>query len=320
VFGVARGGLLDVPGVAAAPAAALAAFVARIPEWAERFGTAVRAAEDNVAADPPGLALRDVLRAVTAEQPMVILVDDAHRLDRESLVALEAALRDLSAAPLCLVLTRVPQPAPAELDALQSRVGRDVNGAVLRLTPLSSGALRILAHWALPRYADDDLDRVTRRVASDSAGLPLLAVQLLHAVALGLDLERTSGAWPRPLRTLDQTLPGDLPEVVVGAIRVGFRRLSAAAQLVLGAVAVVGEGEGERVATALLARATGLAVAELTDALDELEWEHWLAAEPRGYAFVARIVREVVSRDLVTAGQRQRFLGASGLDLSLRMP
>jgi DNA-binding SARP family transcriptional activator len=309
VFGIARGGLLEVPGVAAAPAAALAAFVARVAEWAERFGTAVRGARGEgreVAADPPGRALRDVLRAVTAEQPVIVLVDDAHRLDRESLLALEAALRDLTAAPFCLLLTRVTHPAPPELDELESRLGRDVDGAVLRLASLSSDALRALAHWALPRYTDDDLDRVTRRIASDSAGLPLLAVELLHAVALGLDLERTSGAWPRPLRTLDQTLPGDLPEAVVGAIRVGFRRLSAAAQVVLAGVAVV----GERVATAVLARATGLAARELADALDELEWERWLAAEPRGYAFVARVVREVVSRDLVTAGQRQRLLEA----------
>jgi DNA-binding SARP family transcriptional activator len=304
VFGIARGGLLDVPGVAAAPAAALATFAARIPEWAERFGT--------VAADPlpPGAALRDVLRAVTAEQPVMLLVDDAHRVDRESLLALEAAARDLPAAPLCLVLTRVAHPAPAELDELQSRVGRDMNGVILRLAPLSNDALRLLAHWALPGYADDDLDRLARRVASDSAGLPLLAVEILHAVALGLDLERTSGAWPRPLKTLDQTLPGDLPEVVVGAIRVGFRRVSAAAQLVLSAVAVLGAGDDERIDTTVLARATGLGAAELAAALDELEWERWVAAEPRGYAFVARIVRDVVSRDLVTTGQRQRFLAA----------
>jgi DNA-binding SARP family transcriptional activator len=313
VFGVARGGLLDVPGVAAAPATALAAFVARLPEWAERFGTAVRAAGGEgggVPADPPGLALRDVLRAVTAEQPVVVLVDDAHRLDQESLLALEAAARDLVATPFCLLLTRRAHPAPAELDELQSRLGRDVDGVALRLAPLSGDALRALAHWALPRYTDEELDRVTRRVASDSAGLPLLAVELLHAVALGLDLERISGAWPRPLRTLDQTLPGDLPEVVVGAIRVGFRRLSAAAQLVLAAVAVV----QERVATAVLARATGLAAPELTAALDELEWERWLVAEPRGYAFVARIVRDIVARDLVTPGQRQRLLEAAGTE------
>jgi predicted ATPase len=186
---------------------------------------------------------------------------------------------------------------------LQSRIGRDVPGVALRLIPLSSESLRALARWALPRYHDQELDRLTRRLATDSAGLPLLAVELLHAVALGLDLDRTREAWPRPLHTLDETLPGDLPEAVVGAIRVGFRRLSAAGQQILAAAAVL----PERVTPDALARATGLGNREVVTALDELEWARWLVAEPRGYAFLARVVRETVARDLVTAGQRHRL-------------
>ena len=307
-FGIARGGLLDVPGVAATSAAALAAFAARVPEWAERFGTAV----GDVAPDPPGHALRHVLRAVTVEQPVFLLIDDAHWVDRDSLLALVAATRDLAAAPLFLLLTRAAHPERPELDELQSRVGRDMDGVTLRLAALSGDALRALARWALPHYDDEAIDRVARRVATDSAGLPLLAVELFHAVALGLDLERTAlaAAWPRAHETLDQTLPGDLPEAVVGAVRVGFRRLSPGAQLVLAAAAVL----ASRVAALVLGRATGLDAAALAAALDELEWERWLVAEPRGYAFVARIVRDIVARDLVTPGQRQRLLEAAGTE------
>ena len=64
---------------------------------------------------------------------------------------------------------------------------------------------------------------------------------------------------------------------------------------------------GGRVAGAKLGRAAGLAGEALAQALDELEWQGWLAAEPRGYAFVARIVRDVIDRDMVTAGHRQRI-------------
>ena len=80
----------------------------------------------------------------------------------------------------------------------------------------------------LPGFSDVEIERVVRRVATDSAGLPLLAVELLRAVALGLDLRGTAGAWPEPYKTLDQTMPGDLPDTVLAAIRVGFRRLSPA--------------------------------------------------------------------------------------------
>jgi len=38
------------------------------------------------------------------------------------------------------------------------------------------------------------------------------------------------------------------------------------------------------------------------------KWERWIVADGRGYAFVARLAREIVARDLVTAGQRQRIL------------
>ena len=65
---------------------------------------------------------------------------------------------------------------------------------------------------------------------------------------------------------------------------------------------------GDRVKSATLQRTTGLAAADVNAALDELEWQRWLVAEPRGYGFVARIVRDVVARDMLTKGQRQRIL------------
>jgi hypothetical protein len=62
----------------------------------------------------------------------------------------------------------------------------------------------------------------------------------------------------------------------------------------------------------VLELAVSLGPEETAIALDELEWHRWLVAEPRGYSFVARIVRRVVERDMVTAGQRHRVLEATG--------
>ena len=178
----------------------------------------------------------------------------------------------------------------------------------MRLGALSPDAHRALARWALPRYDTEAINRVARRVATDSAGLPLLAVELFHAIALGLELSGTPSAWPEESRTLDHTMPGQLPEGVVAAVRVGVRRLSADAQRVLIAAAVL----GDRRPPAVLGRATGLEGPALAAALDELEWERWLTAEARGYDFVARIVREIVARDFVTPGQRSRIMQAVG--------
>jgi hypothetical protein len=35
-------------------------------------------------------------------------------------------------------------------------------------------------------------------------------------------------------------------------------------------------------------------------------------SEPRGYGFVARVVRQVVARDMLTPGQRRRILERLG--------
>lgn len=303
VLALARGGLLQAPGVGAAAPAALAAFAAVLPDWAERFpGAAAR----EVAA--LGRALGELLRAAAEEQPVTIAVDDAQWIDSESALALGMVLRDLAAAPVTLVLATTQYPPRTELDELHARIGRDFEGEMVRLRALDRGALRGLAQRMLPGYDPVALDRVVRRVATDSAGLPLLAVELLRAVALGLDLGTITANWPEPLRTLDQSLPGDLPDAVVAAIRVAYRRLSPAAQTVLlGAAAL-----GDLATPAVLERGLSLSRLDTARGLDELEWHRWLLAEPRGYSFVARIVRQVVERDLLTPGQRRRILEAAG--------
>ena len=315
VLGLARGGLLAAAGVAAAPPAALAAFATRLPEWGDRFPAARREAPTPAA---PGPALAEVVRAAAGEQPVLLVLDDAQWCDADSLRALEAALRDAAAAPLLALVTAARYPAREELDQLCGRIGRDIPGAAVRLAPLDLDALRQLAAWALPGYTDEQRDRLARRIEADSAGLPLLAVELLHAVALGLELQGAGApsTWPAEHRTLEETMPGELPDAVTAAIRVGFRRLSKDAQTLLAAAAVL----GDRVPGVVLGRATGIAADALAGALDELEWHRWLAAEGRGYSFVARVVRDVVARDMLTAGQRQRVLEGAGLKAPAATP
>src|SRR5204863_4436847 len=266
VFGIARGGLLEAPGVAGASPDALA----------QLRGTALPSV--------PGRALAEVLRAVADEQPVVVFVDDAHWLDRESMLALGAVIRDLEHSPVAFLLTVALHPSDPELDDVRARIGRELAGTTVQLGGFGTDEVRALGRWALPSYGDEQLDRLARRVLADSAGIPLLVVALLHAVAAGFEPSDAQQPWPRPTETFEQTLPGELPDNVVAAIRVTFRRLSADAQRALVAAAVL----GGRIPGARLGRAAGVAGEALPEALDELEWQGWLAAEPRGYAFVAR--------------------------------
>jgi len=302
IVSLARGGLLEAPGVAGAHPAALAALAEQASEWAERFPARQPAAAWSLDA-----AIVDVLRVTSAEQPLLLICDDAQWIDAASYEMIEKLTRDLARARILLVLATTPEPAPPKLAQLRARIGRDIAGTAISLDRLTGDELRALVQWALPSYAGEDADRLSRRIAADSAGVPLLAVEICHAMAQGLDLDVTKGAWPRPLHTLDQTFPGDLPDTIVAAIRVGFRCLTKAAQQALIAAAVL----GDRVTTTRIGRAAEMKGDTLHAALDELEWRRWLVVESRGYSFVARIVRDVVARDMVTEGQRQRILSAA---------
>ena len=289
VLGIARGGLLDARGIAAASPGALAELRSTTPAGA------------------PARALSEAMLAVADEQPLLVVVDDAHWLDRESLLALGAAGRDVARAPVLFVLTASPQLRRGELDEIRAHIGRELAGAVVVLSALAGEDLQGLARWAVPAYDRVQLERLSRRLVADSAGIPLLAIELLHAVTLGLDLQQLTGAWPEPLRTLEQTLPGDLPDALTAAIRVNFHRLSTGAQRVLVVAAVL----NGRVSPAQLAQASGISGEALTAALDELEWQRWLAAEARGYSFVAKIVRDVIDRDMVLSAERQRIISCA---------
>jgi hypothetical protein len=299
LFGIAGGGLLDAPGIPAAQPDAIRHLAHRLPDWAERFGAALP--EEAIR---PGRALTDVLRAAAQENPLILSLDDAHWADAESLTGIGALARDLSGLPVLLVLAAAPYVPRSEIDDLRSRIGRDVPGVAVVLDHLALSDVRYIARWALPDYSDEALDRVTRRVFADSAGIPLLVVELLHAIALGMELAGQAQPWPQPAKTLDQTLPGDLPDPIIAATRVGFRRLSRDAQLVLSALASL----GDRVAVDAVQRATGLSLDALSAALDELEWQRWVIAAGRTYSVIARITRDVILRDLVTPGQRERFI------------
>lgn len=307
VAGLALGGLLAAPGIAAAPASSLGALAERLVPWRGRFG-----ATPGTLPDLPDVALAEVVAAAADEHPVVLVLDDAHRLDEETLRALPRMLRRWRELPVLVVVGASPLEERAALDEIRMAAGRDVPGLTLQVGPLTVNAIRELAALLLPTYGPVELSRVVRRVVTDSAGVPLLALELLNAVARGLELSGSNKAWPSTLATLEDSLPGDLPDAIVAAIRVNFRRLSRESRDVLAAAAVL----ADRTSAAELARATGLPGPAIEDALDELEWHHWLSSDGRGYSFVARLGRRVVGEEMLTSGQRRRLLerarGAEG--------
>src|SRR2546430_5783456 len=79
--------------------------------------------------------------------------------------------------------------------------------------------------WALPAYAAPDADRLARRLENDTAGLPLLAVAMLEAVARGDKLAPRTPAGPGPPRTPLDPLPNNPRPPEGGVVRVRVRQL-----------------------------------------------------------------------------------------------
>src|SRR5436189_55473 len=222
--GLLAGGLGDAPGLAGAPPGALAGLAMLDSDLQTRF----RAAAPAI---PIGEALGAAVGAIAAEQPLLIALDDVQWSDRATLATLPALARDTAARPVLLLLgLSRGSPDGERLDELRARLGRDLEGAVVRLGRFDAAALRELVRWALPRYDADDAERLTRRVERDTGGLPLLAVAMLEAVVAGFTPPTEAPAWPSRQRTLVDSLPGDLPPAVIGGIRLRLRALPAPAQ------------------------------------------------------------------------------------------
>jgi DNA-binding SARP family transcriptional activator len=297
VAGLLVAGLTDSAGLAGAPPGALAALAVLDPEVGARY--AARAAPLPV---PEALAA--AAAAASDERPLLVALDDAQWLDDETSAALPAFSRDMGRRRVLLVLgSALAAPGDERQDALRARIGRDLDGAVVRLERWDAAALQTLVAWALPRYGSDDAARLARRIERDTAGIPLLAAAMVEAIAAGFKLAPDAPAWPTPKRTVVDSLPGDLPPAVIGAVCLRFRGLSAPAQQVLAAAAAV----GDRVEPTWLSGATGLDGGTVDAALDELEWDRWLAADARGYVFGAPIVREILLAEMITPGQARRF-------------
>src|SRR5437879_5274363 len=302
VAGLVAAGLGDAPGLASAPSPALASLGRLNPDLGARFRGGL--ADPAMPAMEIGDAFVAAVIAAAAERPLLLVVDDAQWLDAASLALLPALARD-TASHRVLLLLSVARGVPdgERFDVLQGRLGRDLEGAVIRLGRLDQAALAELVAWAVPAYGADERDRLGRRVERDTAGIPLLALALLEAVAAGYRLAPDARAWPSAARPLIDSLPGGLPPAVAGPVCLRFRGPPLPAQQVLGAAAALG-GRGD---VARLARATGLEPGPVAQVLDVLQRERWLTSDAQGYLFTAPIERDIVLQEMLTPGQARRY-------------
>src|SRR5205823_6283827 len=132
-------GLADAPGLASAPSAALASLGTLDPDLDARFRGG------RVGPPSPAVEVRDgfvaAVIAAAEERPLLLVVDDAQWLDAASLALLPALARDSAPHSVLLLLgVAVGVPDAQRFDELQARLGRDLEGAVIRLGRLDHAA------------------------------------------------------------------------------------------------------------------------------------------------------------------------------------
>ncbi|GAB2613381.1 ATP-binding protein [Pseudactinotalea suaedae] len=120
-----------------------------------------------------GLATLTLLAETEADRAKLIVIDDAHWLDRESLDVLVFVARRIQAESLALVFAARPD----------DRVARSFDGlATVELSGLSAAATTELLSTASGSVVDPD---VGRRLAVGTQGCPLALVELVRALSPG---------------------------------------------------------------------------------------------------------------------------------------
>ncbi|MBR7837745.1 AAA family ATPase [Actinospica durhamensis] len=176
-----------------------------IPEWRPRGGgaaypeTLVELAE----------ALLRLLVVLGREAGCVLVLEDLHDADPETLTVLDYLVDNLAGLPVVLVGTLRPQPGPA-LDLVRAAERRRA-AEVAPLRPLAAGSVRRMAAACLDTGAEQVPDAVLARLVGSGGGNPYLIEELLSDMVGSGALERDGGGW-RVVDNLDAKIPATVVE------------------------------------------------------------------------------------------------------------
>ncbi|MBV9356233.1 MAG: AAA family ATPase [Chloroflexi bacterium] len=238
-------------------------------------------------------AIARLLVLAVRECPTLLILDDLHWADRDSLSLLRYAAHAIPQAGLMLVATYRAE------DLGRDHPLADLLGELARDDSYSRIALRGLSESDLSRYLSLAAGRelpagLVRRIHEDTGGNPFYVRELFRHLAEQGRLARAT--WE--LANADLGVPEDVAHVV----RRRFRRLSPEARAVLRLGAAFPSGFEFGLVQALI----GQSRESLLDSLDEAQragFVRAVIARPGVYRFAHAIVRHAVYGDL-TAGQR----------------
>jgi DNA-binding CsgD family transcriptional regulator len=251
-----------------------------VPEWRDER---IEGADDSVVV--LGEAVLRFLRIMAADRGCLVVLEDLHWADPESLMILEYLIDNLESEPvLCVATLR------EEGDTLALHLARQFDARracpVFNLARLDELDVRRMVTACLD--ADDSSGDVVA-LASRADGIPFLVEELLAATVSAGALVHDGHSW-----VLAVGVDPVLPLTFADSVRRRLRPFDAEARRVLSAAAVI----GRRFDWSLLPRITELSDGAVLDALHRAVGAQIIAGEGRADEF---LFRHALTRDAVLA-------------------
>ncbi len=243
---------------------------------------------------------RDELRRRAAAGPVLVLLDDLHWADDDSLTLLALLAQTLDDLPVVLVGAHRPasELLTPRLADVRATISRQEPFVEITLQGLSVGQLRqLLADAGAPSLAER-----AETIWADTGGNPLFAREFARdAAASAAVTESMSGPVARAIDA-DDTVPIGVPARVRELVRHRVRHMSADAQQLLPRVALLPDGAS----FAVLAAISGLDDDALTAVCDEAIAAGILRADGPSFSFEHAVLRHALADDFNPARIAQR--------------
>jgi DNA-binding CsgD family transcriptional regulator/tetratricopeptide (TPR) repeat protein len=200
-----------------------------VPEWRTARMTG---ADDSVVV--LGEAVLRLLRWLGGEAGCLLVLDDLHDADADTLAVLDYLTDNIADEPVVLVGTVRPDPGPA-LDLVRA-AGRRGVATVADLSPLDSRQVAVLVAGCLGVAPEAVPGDALDRLVACGEGNPFYVEELLAEMVGGGQLVRSGGGW----RQTGAGGPG-VPAPVLASVTTRVRRLGRHGPAVLGAASVFGQ-------------------------------------------------------------------------------
>ncbi|MEP7325615.1 MAG: AAA family ATPase [Gemmatimonadota bacterium] len=299
---------LDAPGLAGADPEWLVEASRLLPELRRRFPGLPETPTQTDAAGRWRLfeGVAQLIMAMAAESPVVVLVDDVQWCDGETCALLHFLVRRWAGAPVLLIATLTL--GELERDAAAARLCRalriQAHATIVSLSALNQDQILSMIHDLGRLSPTGGGSRFARRVFEVTSGNPFYVIELLKTLfAQGLlAVDSGSGTWKTgPEVSLDDSRPIPMPRTVQDAIAERVARLPDDLRDMLATVVLAGQS----CETDLLSHVHGISRLHVAMLCDELASRRLLIEGGGVYRSAHALIAEVVHDELTVSRRRE---------------